>query len=466
MYDRIVEAKRSNFFFVETIFVLTLLLAINTIFFPNLPAFKGIDPNPLWIVVIMIPARYGRNAGLFASTMASAFFLSFYAAKFGIDIFFEEPMMLRYPFLFFLVGFLLGEIKHVFILRTDYLTNRLTEVQNLNDKLAEENELIKDAHKHLSQEMATRQDSLSFLYQITSKFDVANFADIYKSLLDSLISHLGVEECSLYEREGNILVLREKRGWQDYHRRPESIEIGNGLVGIAAKTLNTKSIKDFVLRREMPSESAGDVLGDSVLAIPIVGPYNKLYGVVSVEKMPLLKMTDSSIQTARIICELAATSMKNANVLKSMQESQIENPELGLFKYHYFLNRLDAEMLRSLNYMLPLSVVACHWPVLARREQERQAALLRSIANLIKSKLRAFDVLATGPIPEVPLVLLLATTAKGQAEELKARILEKVEEYNLGNLLTESSLDESIRVQDYNPHTMSTSHDMLEHVGL
>ena len=105
MYDRIVRVKRTKLFFVETIIGLGILFAINYFFIPDRPAFEGISPNPLWIVILAISARYGRNGALFSSLAASALFMAHYTVVYGFDIFYEDWWLLRFPFLFFLIGF-------------------------------------------------------------------------------------------------------------------------------------------------------------------------------------------------------------------------------------------------------------------------------------------------------------------------------------------------------------------------
>jgi hypothetical protein len=466
MYDRIVTTRRSNLFVVETILALLVLFAIDLFFFPSKPAFQNVNPNPLWLLILLIPARYGRNAGLFCSTIVSAYFFVAYMAQFGLDIFFEEPLLFRYPFLFFLIGFLLGEIKSIFILREDYLTKRMEEVQNLNEKLNHENDIIKEAHRDLSKDIATRQDSLSMLYKMTNEFSSTDESHIYQGLLDCLVEYLKIEECSFYALEGPELHLKVSHGWKDYYRRLDTIQMGKGMVGLVAQRRDVLSIKDFVLGKAVTQDDDLGVLGDCVLAIPVITSQEDFYGVVSVEKIPLLKLTEATIHNARIVCELAADSLKTAQTLKAMQATQIHDKDLGLYKYHYFEKRLEEEFLRSLNYMLPLSVIIFKWENLGKRDPARKNALLKSITALIHSSLHPFDVLATGPTAEVPMVLLLATTARNKAEDLKIKIIQKIAEYELNELLTDGKVSDSIVVQDYNPHLMNNAKDLLKQAGL
>ncbi|MBT3182009.1 MAG: GAF domain-containing protein [Deltaproteobacteria bacterium] len=465
MYDRIIQIKRSKLFYLETAFLLVIFFTINAYFFPKSPAFRGITPNPLWVVILIIPARYGRNGALFASAATSLFFVGYYSALFGLDILFDNPWLFRFPFLFMLVGFLLGELKTVFIIREDYLTNRIQELQNLNEKLVREHDIIKEAHKDLSEDIATKQDSLTIFHGVMDRLNSFNSDEIYHGLIESLADFLNIEECSIYELEGNILKLKLNKGWKDYHKRPDSIEIGKGLAGIAASRLTPVTIKSFLSGNKKDVQEM-DVMGDCLFAIPIVDQNEHLYGVISVEKMPFIKLTDATIQTARIICEIAATSLGNAALYNSMADKQIFDEKFGIFRYGYFLTRLNEEFLRSLNYMTPLSIIVFKWSSIEAQSAENKKALLSSIISLVKNQLRSFDVTSTGPINEVPLVILLAMTPKEKATSMKESIIEKLKEYSLDQLISEENLSDTIVVQDYNPNTMNDYRDMLKQVGL
>jgi hypothetical protein len=411
-------------------------------------------------------ARYGRNAAIFSAAMTSAVFLGYHLIAGGIDTFYDDMWLLRFPFLFLIIGFLIGEVKTMFILREDYLTNRIQELESLNTNIKKENEIIKEAHRNLTVDVATTRDTITILNEITRRFKSIDPDNIYKGILESFKEYLNAEECSFYVREGNLLTLKESVGWKDYYRRPETYEIGKGMVGVAAQSMETISIKDVVLKKHASDAEKSNMLGDSVLAIPVVGLEDNVYGVASVEKIPLFKLTDSTIQAAKITCELAASSLNNAYSFMAMKERQIKEDEYDLYKYHYFLTRLDEEFTRSLNYMLPLSIIAFKTPMLSELPHERKEVVLKSIIELISLNTRAFDVLAEGPIREVPLILLLATTSRPQAEGLKEKLIGKIKEYKFDKSIAKGELENTIVVGSYNPNAMSKAADLLKVVGL
>lgn len=461
MYERIVSIRRTHYFFYETAISLALLVAINLIFLPGKPAFQGVNPSPYWIIILAISTRYGRSGALFAGSLTAAVFLAQHIALGGMDAIYDDLWILRYPILFILIGFMVGEVKTAFILREDYLTQRVQELQNENEKLLKENEIVKEAHRVLTAHVATRQNTITILNEITARLKSYDEETIYTGILESFRDNLGAEECSFYICEGENLRLTHSLGWKEYYRRPNTFPLGKGIVGIAAKTSHTVSVKDYVLKKRTQEEDPPDILGDSLLAIPVLGLENRLFGVASIEKLPLLKLTDTTIQTAKVVCELAASSLNNASAFRNMEERQIRDSRFDLFKHHYFLARVREEFLRSTNYMIPLSAMAFRWSKLKGLSDPLQAPLIHSVITVLKSRLRAFDVLALGPNEQIPLVILLATTSGPQAEDIKTKMIMHLNEYGLVNSITDEPIENTITVSAYNPHTMSSAEDLL-----
>ena len=466
MYDRIVRIKRSRLYVVETLIAVAILIAVNLVFLPDRPAYEGVTPNPLWIVILAMAARYGRMGAIFASALVVTFFFANYLVLRGIDAFYDDPWILRFPFLFILVGFMLGEIKTVFILREDYLTNRVEELVSANDKIAKEMAVVKEAHKGLTIDVASTTDTITILNEITARLKSIHAEEILKGMLESFRDYLDVEECSFYEQEGNLLMLKDNIGWKDYYRRPESYELGQGLIGLTAERRRTMSIKDAVLKKQRGQKKEAGMIGDSVITIPLVGVEDKLYGVASVEKLPLLKLTDATVQTMRVIAGLTASALNTAYSFKKLEQKQIREKDFDVFRYHYFLSRLDEEFNRSWNYMLPLSLMAFRWEKVQSLEDEQRKTMMQTIIALITSHVRTFDVLAKGPTTDIPLVLLLATTSGPQAKNLKEKFIERINDYHFADALTSSAIEDSIAIGDFNPNTIKSSQELLKLINL
>lgn len=464
MFDRIVKIQQTNYFYIETIVALTVIVLINYFFLPLQPAFADVNPNPLWIVVLGISARYGRSGAIFAGAMTAAVFVGYNVIFANIDIFYDDPWLLRYPFLFALIGFMIGEVKSSFILREDYLSNRVQELEDLTDRLMKEMDIVRLANRDLSTNVATQQSTITSLNEITSHFKSLNIADIQQGILYSANVILEAEECSFYALDGDELILKTKLGWKDYYKRPEKFKLGQGMVGVCAQKKEILTIKDVVLGKKKGKEF--DIMGDSVLVLPVIDFADNVYGVLSIEKISLTKLTDATIQTAKIISELAASSLATAYAFAKIKSENISDEKLGIYKYHYFKTRLNEEFLRSSNYMFPLSVIAFKWPGISNLKPEKLDIFMQSIIKILRTNLRAFDLVATGPNKDTPLVMLLATTSRQEAEAMRKKIVKKISEYELDKMVLIKDLEGSVIVNSFDPNRDKSADDLLKQLNI
>lgn len=446
MRNHLTLVTRTKYYFLETVIALAVLVLFNALVMPDRPAYEGIDPNPFWIVVLAIPIRYGRKGALFSGILSAAVFLNSYLAAGKFDAIYDDMWLLRFPFLFILVSFMLGEVKASFIIREDYLTERLREVENLNMKLQGESDIVKEAHKALTSVVAGRQDAVVALGEMTSRLKSDDLSTIFNAILQSFKEDLGAEECSFYEADEGQLKLVCSLGWQDYYHRPVSYPMGHGLIGLAGKMLSPFSIKDMVMKKGVAHESPPDMMGDSVFAIPVIGLNNKLYGVVSVEKIPFIKTTDLTLHIACIICDVAAMSLGNAFGIRQAKMHKAPDDQTGLFSYQSFLARLDEESLRSISYCLPLCVMAFHWPKIKSLDEAKRVPLLASVIAIINAKRRSFDMLAHGPNEDVPIVLLLVNTSLADAEHVKLDLMARLRDYGFDNELSDGPIEGTITI--------------------
>lgn len=463
---RVTGVFRERSYIPEAVVGLAALVAFNALVLPHRPAFEGVDPNPFWIVVVAIAARYARSGALFAGVLTSAVFLGYLIASGGIDALYDDLWLLRFPFLFVLVGFLLGEVRTAFLLREEYLTSRLREVERLNEKLTNESDVVKEAHRELTSLVAHRQDTIVTLHEITERFKSPEPDAIFHGILEGFHRDLGAEECSLYIAEGTRLRLAQSFGWKDYHHRPASYPVGQGLVGVAAQTRQLLSVKDFVLRRHAPGGEPPDVMGDSLLAVPIVGLEDRLYGVASIEKLSLLKMTESTIQTARVICDLAASALNCAFISQRAEAQQVGDDRLGLFPYSHFLARLDEEGQRAAVYGSPFAAMAFRWPGLRGGGDERTVSLAASAIAVVKARLKPLDVLAHGPDDETPLVLLLVAADAAAGEAARRDIIARLKEYGLDRKIADRPIEDTIAVAASSPAAPEDGEACLKALGL
>ncbi|MCH6559651.1 hypothetical protein IH799_04765, partial [candidate division KSB1 bacterium] len=104
---------RKYYFIFETLIGMAILLAIDIAFLKNTSVYQNIHPHPYWIVILLIACRYGTVQGALAGGLTAIVYIAISAKtgeiNFSHDVF--PRGVFKYPFLFILVGGILGEIR-------------------------------------------------------------------------------------------------------------------------------------------------------------------------------------------------------------------------------------------------------------------------------------------------------------------------------------------------------------------
>ena len=147
----------------------------------------------------------------------------------------------------------------------------------------------------------------------------------------------------------------------------------------------------------------------------------------------LARQAEALLEMARLRGELKRAQAERARAEHDLQMAYDREPELarvdlltGLMNRRAFLEIADRERKRAQRYEVPMSVIAFDLENLLRiREQQGDQvadALLVSVANLLRNRVRHTDVLArTG---DAEFMVLLPTTAADPAKQFAAKIRE------------------------------------------
>lgn len=299
MNDKILFMKRTKCFYAETLVCIVVFILANIIMWPSNPAFLGVDPHPYWIVVLAMAIRYGRPGALFSSLVCSTVFVGWLAGTFGIWIFIDNPLFLRFPFLFALAGFLIGEVKSGFNVREEMVLQKVQELTAINEQLSRNEEVISEAHRKISEDLALRQDTITILSKIVLRLEGCESIKIYEGILESFEEHLNAAECSIYELNGEELILKLTKGWKENCQRPRILSISHEMMGRSIRERRTISIKEYL------SENLTGDIGDMLLVIPVISKLGQIFALASIEKIPFSSFTSRMVHTASVICELA-----------------------------------------------------------------------------------------------------------------------------------------------------------------
>ena len=147
----------------------------------------------------------------------------------------------------------------------------------------------------------------------------------------------------------------------------------------------------------------------------------------------LARQAEALLESSRLRAELKKARAEKLHAERELQMAYDREPELarvdlltGLMNRRAFLEIADRERKRAQRYEVPMSVIAFDLENLQRiREQQGEHvsdALLVSVANLLRNRVRHTDVLARSGDAEF--TVLLPTTAAEPAKQFAAKIRE------------------------------------------
>jgi len=193
----------------------------------------------------------------------------------------------------------------------------------------------------------------------------------------------------------------------------------------------------------------------------------------------LARQAEALLEHARTRGELKKTQAERLRAEHDLQMAYEREPELarvdlltGLMNRRAFLEIADRERKRAQRYEVPISVIAFDLENLQRiREQQGEQladALLVSVGNLLRNRVRHTDVLARSG--EAEFTVLLPTTAADPAKQFAAKIrelmLEAIQEHDwpllfaisvVTHIKAPGSLEDLLRKADHVKSFVKTS---------
>jgi diguanylate cyclase (GGDEF)-like protein len=155
---------------------------------------------------------------------------------------------------------------------------------------------------------------------------------------------------------------------------------------------------------------------DQVLGVLMVGP-------VGVEKIDSARQ--SNLET---IAGQAALAIEVARLAEQNERLIPIDPLTGLFKKSAFLEAAEREFRRSWRFGQPLSILMLRVdgadPAHARSDDDYWEQLLRQVAHLVRSSVRAVDLVSHYDANILAIILIMSnqSSARGAAERLCTRI--------------------------------------------
>lgn len=396
------------------------LAAIQRGAFPADPAFRSLNPSPLWLGILLFSLRYGIGAGLGSGVLASLFH-ALGAKLAGEGFLLADADFYVTPGLFVVVGAALGAVAEKWRHRFAGLTSKLHELTNRNRGLLDQIQAQQKAMRAVEQQVVSQMSSVVTLYHGSRELGTLDRRALLPAMLEFFTRALDATKTGLYLPDDGGWKALDTRGWDSDSEFPRRVASGEGVVGRAASEARVVTLKDA-----LAAASTGQDLkeAEAVMAAPILDPEGKPAAVFAVHAMPFLRFNTASVNLLALLVEWGSESLAKCVEVERLKERSLLDEELGVHSGHYVKARLEQEFAGSRRFALPTSLLLLRVDPAASVPAERLPALVAATARALRETARDIDIVARCPFEGGDLAVLLPTTTRERAVEARDKIFE------------------------------------------
>lgn len=406
----------------ESIILLVGMLLVDVIFFDG-TRFLDVNPHPFWVVVLLLAVQYGTNEGIFAAAFASICLLL------G-NMPLQPEAMDRYDFLYetfinpilwFIFGWLLGELRMRHVRERNRMLKELEESNAREELISDSYNFVKGRKEALEVQVAGQLTSSIEAYRAAKAVESLDPKSVMQGIETLISSVLGPQKFSLYLFHDNKLTATILHGWHPSDNLLQEIDSFSPLYqAVVGQQQN------LIIANE-DHERALD--GQGIIAGPILDPDSKrVVGMLKIEQMDFISLSLNTVESFKALADWIGTALINARNYQTAKSESMVNPERGLLSYGYFRRQSDymAKLAKRLGFNLSMLIIKLNDG--GQLDDAERVTIARQIGESVRGVLRnvdlAFDYQTDG---QEYSILLPATPLSGAniVRDKIARDLEK-----------------------------------------
>ncbi len=414
---------RKQFFIFETLIGMAILVAIDMAFLKDTSVYQNIHPHPYWIVILLIACRYGTIQGVFAGALAAIAYIAIGAntgeINFSHDVF--PRGVFKYPFLFILVGGVLGEVRSIFKKKHLKLETKHNELQNDFKNLELLHWALTDSKKELEKRIAFQSGTMLNLIERLNTIETLELDQLYPQCLELLEDHLNVTCSSIYLIKKNRLKLFTRRGKIEQSKLPAELELTHGMMGEVVTNKKALAINQTNFNDQMAEFEELDLM----MCAPIQRKDGAVLGVINVERIPFFDFSANSVQIFETFCHWISNVVDKTLRFNQLKDRNIADEITGAYNHLYFQKRLSYEVARAKRFNTTLTLVLLQvWKFSEMNEDERKNVLV-VLNSIFKKVLRQTDIIAKYKSDDT-FAIILPCQASVNVEKVMARLMAKI----------------------------------------
>lgn len=412
---------------IEALGVLIILTLLDAFFYDG-TRFWSVNPHPFWIAVLLLAAQYGTAEGLLAAALSTLFLLvgNTPAAVEGANHYDHLYNICINPILWFVAGWILGELRQRHVREREELRHSLAEATQREVVISDSYKFVRSRKEALEVQVSGQLASSIEAYRAAKAVETLDPKSVMQGVERLVQSVLGPQKFSLYVLHDTKLTATILHGWSPMDKFSQEIDSFNPLYQSVVGNLET-----LVIANEQHEVV---LAGQGILAGPIMDPESRrVLGMLKVEAMDFTSLSLSTVETFRALCEWIGTALVNARNYQLVKSESVVNPDRNLLTYNYFKRQSDylAKLAKRVGFDLSMIVIKPN-DIKSMTDSDR-VTVARQIGESVKSVLRnvdlAFDYQTDG---EEYSVLLPATSQTG-ANIVRDKIAKDMDRHLRGN---------------------------------
>jgi hypothetical protein len=313
----------------ETLLFLFILTLINYLFGDG-SRFITYKYHPFWIIVLLTSSIYGASEGLFAALMSSIVLYYRNTPEMQADqtLFDFELQIGLLPALWFIVAFVLGEIRNTLDWRLRMLSEATLHADSKAEKIAAEFTSLREQNQQLSLSLSSKEETISSAFEVFKALETIDPAQVILGLDSIVYLALRPRKFSVYAMGPSGLEAVTSEGWTDednYTRRfTEASSLYNAMI-------RDRRLISVINRNDQK------ILGkEGILAAPLIDPdTNTVFGMIKIEEIEFQNLNLIRLESFKTVCELIGKSYANSKRLKKMKDESLYASK-GLYSYAFY----------------------------------------------------------------------------------------------------------------------------------
>jgi GGDEF domain-containing protein len=424
----------------ESIAAYIALILFNVIFMRGQPAFidaaaEGARLHPYLFVILLMACRYGTAAGVFSAIAGCLIMVVWAKPDFSVGVGENVKPATIQMLVFVLSGVVFGLLRNKYMQKEIEMQDNIEKTSGNVTDLENENEMLFQITTELERKILTDIQSFANLYTISQDLEKLNKEEICLNVPHIVAEHLDAERCSIYMHEEGELVIKGSYGWPSQHEYRDHIPLDNSMIGMAFRERRLLSIRHF-----LESNTEVENLGESILCAPLVDDNNHVLGVINIESMPFLRMTNDSMTIFFVLAQWVSKALVRATYVESVQAHTITDHLLETYNRPYLEERLAEEFVRVKQSYQPFTLLLMR--LTKSHDQTTQARLgeVKMIISYLELLLKKTDILASYS-EDVPLALLMLARSETDLTDFIEQI-----ESDLNRLLSADQFEERLKI--------------------